>query len=816
MIRSLFLSLIFSQSAFALDTSLVRETGPLTPEEELKMLQVPDGFEVKLFASEPWINKPINLAFDEKGRLWVSSSFEYPYAAPKERWSDPEGTRVKDSRDGIFILEDTDGDGRADKKTVFADQLNIPTGVLPYKNGCIAWSIPNLWFFEDTDGDNVCDKRTILFGPLGWEKDVHGNVSSLRMGPDGWVYATHGFSNTSHFKVRPENLRGAKPGDPGTTLDLHSGNVFRFKPDGSRIELFTAGQVNPFGIAIDRLGNLYTADCHSAPIYQLLPGAVYPSFGKPHDGLGFGPVMIQHNHSSTGICGITYLENNIWGPEWNDHILIGNVVTSRINTDRLTFTGSTPTATEKPDFLSSDDPWFRPVDLRFGPDGALYVADFYNKIIGHYEVPLTHPERDKERGRIWKIIKKGTTKLPAPETGPIAEMRWKARAGNLDDADLTTLAAWLKTGSPFEKRAAAEALFKPVSLDWIPHLIEALKSTPPDDLSLRHQLRITLRAHLKMPGAIAYLTTLPRSDSEADLVSIINAIQSPEAADYLIASIRQNPGDPEELAKTLTQIASVKPVDPLIAVVQEKFPTDLSIQTRLLRAIVDGVQQRGDLPGPSIHQWGNRLAEKHLTAPNPNFEQLTFLAELLKYAAPTGLRDQLAKFLPAPPPPPPSPFGPEQQAEKDKLIAARTASFEKAKPVAADGEPVFTTHCAMCHAIGGKGALIGPQLDGIGNRGAARLIEDILDPSRNVDSHFRLHVIEKKDGSTFAGLERGEAGKLLICVDAAGKEHRIPKSEIVKNEEMGLSLMPAAFDQTIPEKDFHALIAWLLTLSATK
>ncbi|MBL9184188.1 MAG: c-type cytochrome [Verrucomicrobiaceae bacterium] len=389
-------------SAFAAEPKdrLIRETPALTPEAERAALHAPEGFEVQLFAAEPQINKPINLAFDAKGRLWVSSTVEYPYAAEKSRWSDPQGTRVQDSRDAIKILEDTDGDGRADKITVFADALNIPTGVLPWhkpehKSGCIAFSIPNIWYFADTDGDDHADLREVLFGPLGYEKDTHGMCSSFRLGLDGWVYATHGFNNTSNFKAKD-----------GSTLELQSGNVFRFKPDGSRVEKYTRGQVNPFGLAWDRYGNLYSADCHSSPVYQLIRGACYPSFGKPHDGLGFAPVMCQHTHGSTGICGIVYLDGGVWGPEWDDHILLGNCVTSRVNHDHVTFTGSTPKANEQPDFITSDDPWFRPVDLQLGPDNALYIADFYNKIIGHYEVPLDHKGRDKTRGRIWRVVNK--------------------------------------------------------------------------------------------------------------------------------------------------------------------------------------------------------------------------------------------------------------------------------------------------------------------------------------------------------------------------------------------------------------------------
>ena len=159
---------------------------------------------------------------------------------------------------------------------------------------------------------------------------------------------------------------------------------------------------------------------------------------------------------------------------------------------------------------------------------------------------------------------------------------------------------------------------------------------------------------------------------------------------------------------------------------------------------------------------------------------------------------------------PPSVITPEQRAELDKLIAARLDGLARAKADPAKGRAVFTANCAVCHALGGQGALVGPQLDGAGVRGAARLVEDILDPNRNIDSNYYVHVITQKDGSVVAGLERGSVGQVLLCVDATGKEHRLNKSDIAKNDLTGLSLMPAAFGQSIPEADFYDLVAFLL------
>jgi len=388
----------------------VRTTDPLTPEEQQKTFKLPPGFTVQLVAAEPQLRKPMNMQFDGAGRLWITESREYPWP-----------TNYANPRDTIRIFSDFDANGRARKVTTFATNLNIPIGLYPFlsprssrgneapseKNGqslltsaatnltwkCIAWSIPNIWLFEDLDGDGVADKKEKLLGPFDHTRDTHGNQSSFRRGNDGWIYATHGFNNRSRVA-----------GKDGHEVFMPSGNTYRFRMDGWRIEHWAHGQVNPFGLTFDARGNLYSADCHSSPIYQLLRGGWYPSFGAPDDGLGFAPIAIQHSHGSTAICGITMLDDPSWPDEFQGDLIIGNVMPSRINRDRIEWRGSSSIGHEMPDLVSVTDPWFRPVDLQLGPDGALWVADFYNRIIGHYEVPLPHPLRDRERGRIWRIV----------------------------------------------------------------------------------------------------------------------------------------------------------------------------------------------------------------------------------------------------------------------------------------------------------------------------------------------------------------------------------------------------------------------------
>jgi putative heme-binding domain-containing protein len=374
----------------------VRESVWQSPQDEASGFHLPPGFVAELIASEPQIAKPLNMAFDHRGRLWVTCTVEYPY--PAAEGSVP--------RDTIKILEDSDGDGTFESVKTFADELNIPIGLLPVQDGVICFSIPKLWLLKDIDGDDRVDQRIKLLGPFDTTRDTHGMVNSLRLGRDGWIYACHGFNNQSSVTA-----------SDGSRVEMNSGNTFRFLPDGSRIETYTIGQVNPFGMTCDEWGNWFSADCHSKPLTALIPGACYPSFGRPHDGLGFAPSMMDHLHGSTAICGLEYYQADIFPRAYQGLFYSGNVMTSRINVNQITRHGATLIANEQQDFMTSDDTWFRPVDILQGPEGALYIADFYNKIIGHYEVPLTHPERDRESGRIWRIRYTGNTKMEPHQTG---------------------------------------------------------------------------------------------------------------------------------------------------------------------------------------------------------------------------------------------------------------------------------------------------------------------------------------------------------------------------------------------------------------
>lgn len=592
----------------------VRSTDWQTPADEQRGFHLPPGFKIELFASEPQIAKPLNMAWDARGRLWVTSSREYPYPAA-------EGTAARDT---LQILEDTDGDGRADKSTTFADNLNIPIGVLPVPQGAICFSIPHLWLLRDTDGDDRADERIRLLGPFDTTRDTHGMVNSLTRGDDGWIYACHGFNNQSDVTAAD-----------GSRVQLTSGNTFRFRDDGSRVEQVTHGQVNPFGMTRDEWGNWYAADCHSKPLTALLPGACYPSFARPHDGLGFGPSMMDHLHGSTAICGLEYYQAEAFPPAYRRLFYSGNVMTSRINCNVLQWQGSTAKAAELADFLTSDDPWFRPVDIRLGPDGALYVADFYNRIIGHYEVPLDHPGRDRDSGRIWKISYVGqqpaqpltlTSDQLSTELASSNETRRRLAIELALHSDSLTVDELSQLWR--DPRASEQQLLSCMELLFRQRSWETTHAAPlPTDTRHTRLLvrQLALAAELPQPARKPFVAAIKRqlpyaepqaqrqairliglAGTAADVEWLSSWLQSSDAASAHTAriAIREILRDPQQLQLAMRQAAG-QPWEALLAEILPAVDTQQSASL-----LVDHVAAHLDSP-PRLIEACVRLATKH-------------------------------------------------------------------------------------------------------------------------------------------------------------------------------------------------------------
>lgn len=602
----------------------IRPTEARSPEEEQKAFHLPPGFKIELFAAEPQIQKPINMAFDARGRLWVSCTVEYPFAAPEN----------KPARDSIRVLEDTKHAGRADKMTVFADGLNIPIGLYPYKNGVIAYSIPSIYYFEDSDGDGRADKKQLLYGPFDHLHDTHGMQNAFRRGFDGFVYANHGFAN--HSKVR---------GKDGSNIDIQSGNTYRFRPDGSHIEQFTHGQVNPFGMTFDPRGDIFNSDCHTKPIMLLLRNGYYDSFGKPHNGLGYVPQVMQHGHGSTAIDAAVMITGHNFPPAYQGNILTGNVMTSRINRDSLKYTGSSVQAVEEPDFITCDDPWFRPVDMQMGPDGALYIADFYNKIIGHYEVPLTHPGRDRERGRIWRVSYAGTTQAPGKLDSAL----------DLTKADAAGLVACLAYPNLGVAMRAGDELVDRLGSQAVPALRQAVRGHQ-EARARAYAAWALYRLNSLQPDELLELSKdkdpLPRI--HAMRIASETATWTPEVEERVRALLKDKDSLVQRAAvDALSTHPGLANIDPLVELWRKSPAEDVHLRHNIKLALLEGIRPDGVLTQWSAKH-GDRaaadlLAEICLALPKE--EAGSYLLHYLEGAAvdPVKTRQFMthaAKYLP--------------------------------------------------------------------------------------------------------------------------------------------------------------------------
>ncbi|EPR71453.1 PVC-type heme-binding CxxCH protein [Cyclobacterium qasimii] len=646
------------------------------PEEEKNDFILPPGFDITLFASEPDITKPINMAFDEKGRLWVSQSSEYPIKAGPGK-----GT------DRISILEDTNKDGKADKITDFANDLNIPIGIQPVKGGAIAFSIPNLYRFYDTNGDDIADKRELILGPFE-TKDTHGMVNNLFRGMDGWMHASHGFSNVSTVA-----------GKDGDSIKMTSGNTFRFTLDGQHAEKTSDGRINPFGSDLDKWGYHYSADCHTLPIYQMIRDGNYTQWGKLEPNMGYAPTMMDYGLNSTALSGLVYYTDNQFPTEYQNSFYSGDVVTCRISRSTITFNGSSPKASRKADFLVSKDPWFRPVDIKIGPDGAMYIADFYNSIIGHYEVPLDHPERDRNSGRIWKITYKGQEKTPIDWSkgsfeflieklnDPVLQTRMMATdelVDRFEDSAIPALAKlaadgnapniqkvqvlwalfrldalkenvlekalldkdvlvrvhaqrilgeyhdfdnqkleWLKKGlkdeSAHVKRVAAETLIRNQNATMVSPILKALQEADEEDSHLKYALKYALFQHAQKPKIASEMASKDWSAAEKEIVALVfSDTKSKTAGEFLIKYLQNNDLGEDKFLAYLTSITRDLPasrMEGIIALAKEKGPKVPDFKKAT--ALNNGVKQQGmDLP-PALKSWNQSLSseifQKHPT-----------------------------------------------------------------------------------------------------------------------------------------------------------------------------------------------------------
>ena len=358
------------------------------PELERKTFIVAPGFEVNLYAADPLLAKPIQMNFDPQGRLWVASSEVYPQIKPGEK-----------ANDKIIILEDTKGVGKADKTTVFADGLLIPTGVEPGDGGAYVANSTELVHLSASQPGGKADRTKVLLSGFGTE-DTHHIIHTFRWGPDCRLYFTQSIYIHSHIET------------PWGVKRLNAGGIWRFNPDRTELDVFARGWVNSWGHAFDKYGQSFVTDgAGGEGINHAVPGGYYMTSKGPHE----KRILHGLNPGSPKHCGLEIISGRHFPDDWQGDLITCDFRGHRVCRFKLQDDGSTFASREMTEVIKSNHPAFRPIDVKMGPDGALYIADWYNPIIQHGEVDFRDPRRDKTHGRIWRVTAKGRELVKKPE-----------------------------------------------------------------------------------------------------------------------------------------------------------------------------------------------------------------------------------------------------------------------------------------------------------------------------------------------------------------------------------------------------------------
>jgi len=401
---------LLAPNAFAAD--------PHDPAVERASFKVAEGFDVSLFASESeGVVKPIQIRFDPRGRLWVVGSAVYPQIKP--------GAFPNDK---VLILDDRNRDGRiaADEVSIFADGLMIPTGleVTGDARGCYLGEGPNLWLLRDNDGDGRADQKEIVLRGFG-TGDNHQNINSFRWGPGGEIWFCQGLHNLSRVET------------PWGVQALDQAGIWRFWPRRLKLEGFygsAAEPQNPWGFVFTDWGEpLELAGNNSSIIYPV-PGLT-PRH-RPDQ-----PTLIWREGRGRKMSGGEFVQTAHFPDAWQGRLIVAGYINNAVWAMNLADDGAGFALTDAEPLITTTNKSFRPVDARFGPDGALYLADWFNPIIGHYQASFRHPERDHERGRIWRVTAKGRalTQPPKLADASINELLEKLNSKDRWTRDFTKL-----------------------------------------------------------------------------------------------------------------------------------------------------------------------------------------------------------------------------------------------------------------------------------------------------------------------------------------------------------------------------------------
>jgi len=500
------------------------------PELERKSFEVADGFEVNLFAADPLLAKPIQMNFDARGRLWVACSESYPQIKPGAQQNDK-----------IIILEDTKGVGKADKTTVFADGLLIPTGLEPGDGGVYVANNTDLLHLSASPGKDKADRRKVVLSGFGTE-DTHHMLHTLRWGPDGMLYMNQSIYIHSHIET-PHGLR-----------ELNAGGIWQFRPETLELGVFARGWVNAWGHDFDRWGQSFVTDgAGGEGINYVLPGAYYTT------AVGANRVVQGLNPGSPKYCGLEIVSGRHFPDDWQGNLITNDFRGHRVCRFVLKEDGAAYAAQEKAELIKTRHEAFRPIDVKMGPDGALYIADWYNPIIQHGEVDFRDPRRDISHGRIWRVTAKGRPIVQRPQladagtpalldalkepeqwTRHFAKRVLKERGAKKVASDLATWVTKLDRKDKDFEHNELEALWTYQSLDVVEPKLLAAVARAQDHHARAAAMRVVAAWHKKLDHPLELLAAGVADDHpqvRLEAVRSLAQIKEPRAVEMAMDAL---------------------------------------------------------------------------------------------------------------------------------------------------------------------------------------------------------------------------------------------------------------------------------------
>lgn len=377
----------------------------LSPEAAAAAATVPEGFAMHLFAGEPDVKQPIAFAIDDRGRVWVAEAYTYPNRAPEGQ-----------GRDRIVVFEDTNGDHKFDKRTVFIERLNLVSGIEVGFGGVWVGAAPYLLFIPDRDNDLIPDgEPEVMLDGWGWQ-DTHETLNTFAWGPDGWLYGCQGVFTHSNV---------GKPGAPDSERTRINAGVWRYHPTRHIFELFAEGTSNPWGIDFDARGQIFIEACVIPHLFHMIQGGryqrqagqhfnphIYDDIKQSGDHVHWagnrGPHAANNRSDAAGgghaHAGLMIYQGGSWPEKYNGMIFMNNIHGQRLNMDIPERRGSGFVGRHGPDFVNFEDSWSQVLNMQYDQDGSVYIIDWYDENQCHHGNEAGH---DRSNGRIFKLVYDG-------------------------------------------------------------------------------------------------------------------------------------------------------------------------------------------------------------------------------------------------------------------------------------------------------------------------------------------------------------------------------------------------------------------------